>query len=402
MKRRRFFAAVTAALLAVTMITAGLILAAPAMAQGNSGKNKGGGGGGGDSTPPTVTFHLTFLETPEWISNPVVQNANNNGDIVGSGTHPGAEWGPTYYRAYLYTAAEGFIDINSLPAMDDWPGWTATSAHSINDSGEITLLMVHPENGKVAVFLYEPIYGSLTFIDEVAYPLQMAKIGSRINAGGDIAYTKYDADGYGTWHFYDSESGLRTNLGITGNDTSEGLVFRGGTSGINAEGEIVGGVWEGGIVRYSTKTGQRLDLVKGRQAMKAQINDLGDICFNGEFKGKNMQPARYVSASGVTQILNKSGRVMDINYSSDVLFVDRGYLFVATYDRGNVSVDDRITGTPEALSKWWSRPSGSTRWNNIRMTNRDEEAGFGQVCGDTDLSDNTKELFILTPIAVSN
>jgi hypothetical protein len=55
----------------------------------------------------------------------------NNCDFVVGGYGPDSE----HYRAFLWTAAAGFQDLNSLIAADS--GWTLESALAINDRGEI-------------------------------------------------------------------------------------------------------------------------------------------------------------------------------------------------------------------------------------------------------------------------
>lgn len=378
MKRRRFFESLTAALLAVLMIGNGLAVAAPPEGKGN---NKDGGGGD-DSTTATVTYELTFLGTPPGISGARVSDVNNYGEIVGWEIDPTSEFGPSYYRAYLYTALEGFVDINSLPAMVDWPGWTAADASSINDSGQISVLMIDGDGTK-AVFLYEPLDETLSKIEVVGNLFIDSSNYSFVNAWGDIAYNKFDTNGTGTWHFY--TGGVSTDLGIIGTP-----------SGINAVGDIVGGGYEG-CVRYSTLTGELLSLVDGWDALAAKINDSGDICLNVESNGRKRQPARYVEATGVTEILNKTGRIQDINSASDVCFGDNGAIVIATYDLGNVSVDAGLTGTEEDLAKWSSKNSSG----GFRMTDRDQSVGLGQICGSAIFDDSTRELWILTPIAVN-
>lgn len=111
MKRRRFFEALTAALLAVLIAA---VPAAPAMAQGNSGKNKDDSGGDEATTPPPFTYLIRFEEDFE------VRNFNDNADMLGYIPIDGVEKyvGGNFaviYDGQFYVLDEFFVGTDSVP-----------------------------------------------------------------------------------------------------------------------------------------------------------------------------------------------------------------------------------------------------------------------------------------------
>ncbi|MFO0909973.1 MAG: PEP-CTERM sorting domain-containing protein [Isosphaeraceae bacterium] len=73
---------------------------------------------------------LVNLNTLPGTTSSVAYGINNLNQVVGSASDAAG-----FSRAFLYTDAAGLVDLNSL--IDRSSGWVLTSAHGINDSGQI-------------------------------------------------------------------------------------------------------------------------------------------------------------------------------------------------------------------------------------------------------------------------
>lgn len=80
---------------------------------------------------PTVTYSMTFLPSLPGQSVVNVHDLNNHGEVVGSSRHEGA------LRPFLYTPADGVVDLNDLISEEDKACWVLSSASGINDAGQI-------------------------------------------------------------------------------------------------------------------------------------------------------------------------------------------------------------------------------------------------------------------------
>ena len=99
--------------------------------KGGNGGGKGGGGsddGGGD--PPPVLYQITWLDILGF-PDAGVSDMNESGDVVGQ-LRDGLGNGYAFLN-------RGPVTVNLDNEMNVDPGWTATWATSINDSGEITV-----------------------------------------------------------------------------------------------------------------------------------------------------------------------------------------------------------------------------------------------------------------------
>lgn len=341
---------------------------------------KAGGGGGEEPTAVTTTYQLTILGTPPGIAQPRISDMNNHGDLVGWGVDPSQEFGPAYYRAVFYKAAQNdFVDINNLPAMDAWPGWTAALADSINDAGQIAVLMIDGDGTK-ADFLYEPLAETLTMLDVVG-DLYGDTNYLAINIWGDVAYNKYDANGLPHWQVYSYNTGASVDLGFIGTPID-----------INSSGEVLGTVEGGGLLRYSTVTGEQLSTEA--VDMTGRLNDSGDMCLKVPAGRRKTELARYVEGAGLESV-SQTGTLFGINAQSDVGYSANASIFISTYDLDTVSV--KVTGSTEDLLIWNSIYS----LGDLRMNDRDQiSGGLGQIGGSAmiDSSGATRLVYTLTPV----
>jgi len=393
MKRRRFFEALTATLLAVLI---GAVLAAPAMAQGNSGKNKDGGGGGGGDGPP-VQYEVT------WFGNLggdpfYVRDINNWGVIVGTGWDgDGPDFSGTR-RAWvlLPTDVDGdgildysndmIIDINDMKNADDEPivpeGWRANRASSINDVGEVTGTLWDGTRG--AIYKLNLMSRSMIIID---YDWESEP---SINDMGEIIYLK-SVDGERYVHMYSSVTGNIVNLGLTGGGSINNVPQIAGTSSATRK-----------PFRYTLPTydsegnllvaGTLLEFGKaGEFLFRGGLNDSGSVMLYSE-KGQG-EAIRYSDSLGYETIAKGYGIPRGINNSGDVLLErsKRGTLYMDEY--GLLPLDDLLTGTVEDVNRW----RDSSEFAIYKFNDRNEETGFAEICG-VQTFDGVQFGFILRPV----
>jgi probable HAF family extracellular repeat protein len=111
---------------------------------------------------------MTYLATlggPD-NSSASANSINNAGQVVGQSTIDGS----LYSHAFLYTSADGTIDLNSL--IDPSSGWTLTFATDINDAGLIVGQGTNPAGQRHAFLLTPtPEPASLSLLALAATPL---------------------------------------------------------------------------------------------------------------------------------------------------------------------------------------------------------------------------------------
>lgn len=136
MKRRRFFETLTAALLAVLI---GTVLAAPAMAQGNSGKNKDkeedGSGDGPTFVDPGVRYAVELVDLPVGAVSAILFGCNDAGQVVGEAFIDGVS------RALLIESSGTSGSSYVLDEITDGvpPNHVIRRATAINDAGLISV-----------------------------------------------------------------------------------------------------------------------------------------------------------------------------------------------------------------------------------------------------------------------
>jgi probable HAF family extracellular repeat protein len=144
---------------------------------------------------------------------------NATGQVVGQDANNGSS------RAFVYDAANGMIDLNSL--IDPTSGWHLVSAAAINDAGQITGYGFVSSTGYWGAYIFDE--GMVLDLGTVA---GMESRGSVINAAGQVAGQLLTEQSHAISHafFYD---GAPHDLGTLGGANSEAL-------GINDLGQVVG------------------------------------------------------------------------------------------------------------------------------------------------------------------
>ena len=100
---------------------------------------------------------------------------NTSGQVTGFSLTTGN----TALHAFLYTAANGMVDLNTL--LPSGSGWTLISAFAINDAGQITGSGTNPSGFSHAFLLTPP--------PAVTADLSIRKSGPpRVRSGGNLNY----------------------------------------------------------------------------------------------------------------------------------------------------------------------------------------------------------------------
>jgi probable HAF family extracellular repeat protein len=102
----------------------------------------------------TVGTMLDLGDLPGGISSSGASAIDSFGNVVGTGTVGGA-LDSDRNRAFLWSAAQGMVNLNELLDPDSGDGWTLYSAHDINDAGQIVGHGRH--HGEVRAYLLTPI-----------------------------------------------------------------------------------------------------------------------------------------------------------------------------------------------------------------------------------------------------
>jgi probable HAF family extracellular repeat protein len=113
---------------------------------------------------------------------------NNRGQVVGTSAVPHEM--SNNYHAFLYTAADGMVDLNSL--IDSDTGWELLDADDINDAGQITGQGLIDD--EYHAFLLTPIrelagdYNDDGYVDAADYTVWRDQVGgdALLNRGAGI------------------------------------------------------------------------------------------------------------------------------------------------------------------------------------------------------------------------
>jgi len=377
MKRRRFFEALTATLLAVLI---GAVLAAPAMAQGKGGgKNKDGGGGGGGDGPP-VQYKITWLGNlgGEFL---VPWDINNGGDIVGraddsSGTVSAWVLLPEVVDGILEYSNQMIVTIDSLGVVPE--GYRAVTAWSINEFREVTGRLVH-ETGVSK--LYKLDLNDLTTMSMDIIDDYESTGGSRINNWGEICYSKkIDNEDY--LHVYNPADGEIVNLEVKGVPSLRGR--------FNDSGQILGWNSGGSFRSFRYTPGEALLSFDGLK-MECGPNESGDVAlYEDRMNWSQNRVSRYTDDLGLHQI-GKGGWPTDFNNNGDVV---SNHNWLYRDDFGVLYLDDLVVGLEADLDLWFARRSNSGYY---RLNDRNE-TNPGTICGRHRYDDGTTLGFVLTPI----
>ncbi len=406
MKRPRFFESLTAALLTVLI---GALLAAPAMAQGNSGKNKDNDDSDDEPDLPPVQYTFELLGTFGGIS--WAFDMNSYGEIVGTSQIEGTTERDDFpdaedeRRAFLSTPGGDFISLYDLLSEEDQESWIRLgAADTINDHGQITgqgLRWIDEDKTG-----WEPRKFLLTFVfdDNGEYVAMIEEFPVRVE--------RMNADGLATG-IYEFEEGDRAflltddwsmkNLGVLYDyhNFSKGMA-------INAWGDIAGFSGEQGeefrAFFYSESDGM-LDLgvfQKERggfeQSFAYDLNDLGEVVGTASAGARSRHAFRFRDGAledlgtfggdrSVGRGINNYGEVVGRAQDEDGTY----HAFLYIDGSGMVKLEDLIENLPEGF------PLADPFIETMRINDAGEIMGNGGRDGDGGIL----EAYRLTPISVT-
>lgn len=408
MRSPRFFETLTAALLALLMLSTGLSLAAPPEGKGNTG----GDDGGVEPAPlPPIRYEIRYFSVGfEGAPGAAVNDMNNLGDCVGFYVSPEGE-----RHAWICNPnadPNSVIDLNEIGAVGVPDGFVISSAVGINDYGAVVGYLLPagstgPRSGYVLDLSVDPPVLNLLPNSDPAW---VDTYGRMINENGDVLGRFQTADGTSGAYVF--------NPGLYGTADAEPEVIPFPISHYNLLGalnnplgdrpaqviariEAGNGSTESIPFRY-TRGGQ-VELLEEVEGVKNDgffaINDAGIMCgwtnilFHKKPKQRSFVTRFSESSMQIIAGSENIGSPMAINGSGDLAISNNSLSqFVYHDDWGLVDLWSVVTGTDTDLARWTT--AGGHRL--IAISERDT-TGFGMIAGETRNADGTFRGFVLVP-----
>jgi hypothetical protein len=405
MKRRRFFDTLTAALLAVLI---GTVLAAPAMAQGNSGKNKDKDDGGTEEPVelPPIEYQVQLFEFPADGSGSIF-GANNLGQVVGFNFNRATNG----YRAWLFDATldpQQAVDLNSLPIKGVPDGYVIGAALDINDWGfAVGFLQLDGDETTESRrgYVLDTITWSMQTFPEEEEPAHSFAL--KINEDGLVlgAYDWIDEDGRvfreGTY-LYDPAQDAFTFPYLPGID-NRSMALNNATDTRAAQ---IAGHERGSIslprrmLRLTLPNAlEIIDLHEDSTRSRFYgLNDAGTMCGTISLDVSThprkqeivTYPFRYNQSLELLPVPPSGGsNAFDINSAGDIV----SSYHVYHDDWGYVSADDVVVGSPETMERWFAGRG------EIKLLGDRNASDFGLLVGTLYESDGSAG-FVLVPAPV--
>ena len=405
MKPRRFYEAVTATLLAVLI---GAVLAAPAMAQGNSGKNKDKDDGGTEEPVelPPIEYQVQLFEFPADGSGSIF-GANNLGQVVGFNFNRATNG----YRAWLFDATldpQQAVDLNSLPIKGVPDGYVIGAALDINDWGfAVGFLQLDGDETTESRrgYVLDTITWSMQTFPEEEEPAHSFAL--KINEDNLVlgGYDWFNEDGFriheGFYLYYPIEQSFMfpdiegiSNRSMDLNNSLEGRPAQ------------VAGHERGSV--SAPKNMLRLTLPDALEVIDlhedatsttfAAMNDAGTMCGHISFDISThprkreivTYPFRYNQSLELLPVPpSGGGGAFDINSAGDIVTSYHVY----HDDWGYVSPDDVLIGSPETMERWFAGRG------EIKLLGDRNASDFGLLVGTLYESDGSAG-FVLVPVPV--